>query len=180
MPQPRPSHPWRRPAVIAGVGVACLVAAVLVWPSADLADRLEQARAQAIAARDALSEQEQVRRAAEQSREESIAARDAALERLDTIDAEREELALAEEVVQDAEDTVLEALSESFTAADAVVAAQNDAVARGNAGDSLGEQAVIAAEAVPAVREYRQALAAADAGLADVGSSVAGLLEVLP
>ena len=154
--------------------------AVLVWPSGSLEDRALEARAETASAQEAVSAAGQAEEEAETAREQADAREREARRAGEQTAEAAAALASAREQVAQAEQVVLLALATSFSAADDVVGAQNAAVERGNLGDPTGERAVITGTAVPALEDYRDALSAAEAALADLRSAVVVLQRELP
>lgn len=171
----------RRVTVAAAAGgVALLALAAAVWPSGTLEQRTLDARVEAVSAQDqaaaavqAAADAEAAESRAEAEEHEARAEAEQAADAAATLTSARDR-------VEQAERAVLVALATSFSAADDVVGAQNTAVDQGNRGNTSGERAVITTEAVPALEDYRDSLAAAESALAELRTAVVALQQELP
>lgn len=164
----------------AAAGAALLALAAVVWPSGSLEERTLDARTEAASAQEAASAALQAASAAEAEEAQAEAEERRARGESEESAAAAAALTSARDRVEQAERAVLVALATSFSAADDVVGAQNTAVEQGNRGNDAGERAVITGEAVPALDDYRDALAAAEAALAELRTAVVAVQQELP
>jgi hypothetical protein len=157
-----------------------LLAAVLVYPRAPLAERTQAAREAAASAEAALDRQRRDLAAAEQARDAARADQDAARDAEQKLLAQRSALNEANEAAQDAEQAALQAIAETFDSANTVIEAQNAAVARGNAGDSVGEARTLTEQAIPASAQYARWVADAGTAVEKARPTVDALVRQLP
>lgn len=180
-PPTTPRHPRRwRLVGVAALGGAMLLAALLVYPRATLAEQTAQALDAAATAQAALERQRRDLAAAEQARDAALAEEEAARDAQQALRAQASALTEAQQAAQDAEETVLQAIADTFDAANGVIEAQNAAVGRGNAADPAGEARVITEQAIPASAEYARRVAQARTAVDDAGPRVDALVEKLP
>ena len=104
------------------------------------------------------------------------AARDEAL----VLDGQRRALLEYEAAVQSAETAALTAIGDTFTAAGAVVTAQNAAAEQNGAGNTAQERELLTTQAVPATQQYRAAVEAVVPTLPPLRTAVADLATALP
>lgn|GEM_PF-6029930 len=175
-----PGRTSRGLVVAAAAGLACLGLAVLLWPGADLHARIEQTRQQARADRELLGTLQAQRDEALAAARASQQAARAAREEADSLDARRAGLAETQEAVRRAEAEVLGRLQAVVAATDAVVTAQNEAVARSNQGDQAAEEQILRSRAIPAVEQLRAAVAAVQPTLQPLRADTAELGGQLP
>jgi len=178
--EPPGPAPGRWPLVAVAVGLGCLGLAVLLWPGSSLGQRADQARAATTAAEanaGALASQVAAARAATAA---SVQAAEAARDEAERLEQQRRDLLDAEQAAGQAEDAALVGLQAVIASADAVVRAQNDAVALANRGDAAGERAVLRSQAVPAVDRLQADVAAMAPLLEPLRAAVAELAGQLP